>query len=342
MKTNIILFLRLFLLGCIIPIIMSTVVYMGFSTNYTVGVFSKPDFEHFYKNGIYKYRIVSTPLLLKTYDLIKQYGLPTIEPRSLSLIDNNGDPQFYSAYFYMNTFFLCLTSILLLIILGGHRKEADFMMIDLPVLFLCSLMTITQYVVVPYDTLSYFLLSMAAILIFSENRTSWHLLVLCIVVILATLTRETAAFILAFYFAVNYKTILTRPILFKMNPQQREFLLITICFLGTYVGLRVTFGYTHAIYQSFWFSTNINLPSAILGMLFFASMALSIISTTTVTKEISVFFLITFPYVVFIFLFAEPWEIRLWIPILLPLIIMKVRASQSLVIQNPLPKTPHL
>jgi hypothetical protein len=43
MKISIVLFLRLFILGCIIPIIVSNIVYTGFSTNYTVSVFSNED-----------------------------------------------------------------------------------------------------------------------------------------------------------------------------------------------------------------------------------------------------------------------------------------------------------
>src|SRR5688572_2868738 len=341
MKTNTILFLRLFLLGCIIPIIVSNIVYTCFSTNYTVSVFSKRGFEHQYEAGIYKYRVLGNTTLLKTYDLIKRYDLPTFAPRSLNLLDMAGDPQFYSAYFYMNTFFLCLTSMLLLIILGVHRKNTDFMMVDLPVLFMCFLIGISQYVVVPYDTLSYFLLCIAVILSIYDNGTLWNLLGLCTVVILATLTRETAAFILSFYFALNYKTILTKPTTFKINQKQGVLLIITACFIFTYVALRWVFGYDHAIYEALVLSKNINQPNAILGILFFISIALIIFITKAVTKEISVFFVVTFPYVLFVLLFAEAWEIRLWTPVILLLIIMKVRASQSLTIQETLSELPH-
>jgi len=340
MKTKTILFLRIFLLGCIFPIIVSNIVYTGFSTNYTVGVFSKRGFEYYYGNGIYKYRVLGNTMLLKTYDLIKRYNLPTFAPRSLNLLDYAGDPQFYSAYFYLNTFFLCLTSILLLIILGAHHKNMDFMMVDLPVLFMCFLIAIAQYVVVPYDTLSYFFLSIAVILIIYDNGTLWNLLGLCIIVILATLTRETAAFILSFYFAINYKTILTKPTTLKINQKQAILIIITACFIFTYIGLRWVFGYDHAIYEAIVLSKNINRPDAILGMLFFVSIALIIFITKAVTKEISVFFVVTLPYVLFVLLFAEAWEIRLWTPPILLLIILKVRASQPVITQESVPETP--
>ena len=280
-------------------------------------------------------------MLLKTYELIKRYDLPTFAPRSLNLLDYAGDPQFYSAYFYMNTFFLCLTSMLLLIILGAHRKNTDFMMVDLPVLFMCFLIGISQYVVVPYDTLSYFFLSTAVILIINDNGTLWNLLGLCTVIILATLTRETAAFILSFYFAINSKTILTPPTTLKINRKQAVLIVITACFLFTYIGLRWVFGYDHAIYEAFVLSKNLDRPDSMLGILFFISIALIIFITKAVQKEISVFFIVTFPYVLFIWLFADAWEIRLWTPLILLLIIMKVRASQSLSLQETISEIPH-
>ena len=214
-------------------------------------------------------------------------------------------------------------------------------MVDLPVLFMCFLIGISQYVVVPYDTLSYFLLCIAVILSIYDNGTLWNLLGLCTVVILATLTRETAAFILSFYFAINYKTILTKPTTFKINQKQGVLLIITACFIFTYVALRWVFGYDHAIYETVVLSKNINQPNAILGMLFFISIALIIFITKAVTKEFSVFFVVTCPYVLFVLLFAEAWEIRLWTPLILLLIIMKVRASQSLTIQETLSEVPH-
>jgi hypothetical protein len=340
MKNNMMFFLRLLLLGCIIPIIVSSIVYNGFTTNYTVSVFSKRGFEYQYQAGIYKYRVLGNTTLLKTYDLIKRYDLPTFAPRSLGLLDYAGDPQFYSAYFYMNTFFLCLTSMILLIILGGYRKNTDFMMVDLPVLFMCFLIGISQYVVVPYDTLSYFFLSIAVLLIINDNGTLWNLLGLCAIVILATLTRETAAFILSFYFAINYKTILTHPTTFKINQKQAVLIIMTACFALTYFGLRWVFGYEHAIYEAFVLSKNLERPDSILGILFFMSISLIIFITKAVQQEISVFFILTLPYVLFIWLFADPWEIRLWTPLILLLIIMKVRASQSLISQETLSEAP--
>ncbi len=329
MKNNLTFPIRLFLLGCVIPVIMSTVVYVGFFTNYTAEIlFSKQGFEHYYNNGIYKYRVLGQIILLKTYDLIRHYDLPTLEARSLPLLKDNGDPEFYSAYFYVNTVFLCLTCMLLLIILAGGTKSANFLLVDFPVLFMCFLMAITQYVVVPYDTLSYFFLALAVILIMYGNK-AWHVSTLGIVVVLATLTRETAIFILAFYAAIHYRDVFAKLANRKINRQQVMLLLLIVCFLGTYVGLRLVFGKEQAVYQAFLLTRNINLSVSLFGILFYISIALLVLITTHVTKEISVFFLVTLPYVGLMWLIADPWEIRLWTPLIMLLIIMKVQAHQS-------------
>lgn len=89
------------------------------------------------------------------------------------------------------------------------------------------------------------------------------------------------------------------------------------------------FGFEHAVYEAFLFSKNPHLLYVILGILFYASITLILFVTTAVSKEISMFFLATFPYAAFIMLFADAWEIRLWTPLILLLIILKVRASQG-------------
>jgi hypothetical protein len=80
-----------------------------------------------------------------------------------------------------------------------------------------------------------------------------------------------------------------------------------------------------------------NFPFALLGLLFLASIALIMVITIAVTKEISLFLVVTFPYVLFILFFADAWEIRLWIPIILLLVILKVRATQSWITQKTVP-----
>jgi hypothetical protein len=243
-------------MGCVIPIILSFIVYYGFATNYTGNVFSKRGFKNQYEGGIYKYRILGKFLLLKTYTLIKGQNLPSLAPHSLALLDPNGKSEFYAAYFYLNTLFLCPTSVALILTLGGQEDETSFLAVDAPLLFLIALISIGQYVVVPYDILSYFFLSAAALLIYQRKDASVNSIVLCIVVILATLTRETAILIPAFFLSVNYKTIFVKPRGFSLNHQQGSLLLICVGYAGAYLILRLLLGSDYFFCAGFFYLFN--------------------------------------------------------------------------------------
>lgn len=335
MKINTAFFARIFLLGIVIPLLMSTVVYQGFSSNYTLYVFSEQGFKRQYDSGVYKYRVLGKVLLLKTYERIQYHDLPTIAPTSLKLMDQRGDRHFYSAYFYLNTIFLCLTCMVLFFVLGGHKTNTDFLTSDLPVLFLCALMALSQYVVVPYDMLTYFFLSTAVWLILQNSRKIWSVLALCVVVVLATLTRETAALIMSFYFAWHYKSILTKPAGFKPNREQGILLLLTGCFIATYIGLRLILGSgEQAVFQSLTFPTmyDVSTLSGVLasaGIVFLASVTLLFFLSGPTKPELWVFILAASPYVIAMLLVATPWEIRLWVPILLLLTVMKVNTARG-------------
>jgi hypothetical protein len=324
MKFISITFLKIILLGWIIPIIMSFVVYQGFSTNYSGRVFSEKSFRSQYEKGVFKYRVVGRYALLRTFDYIKQNSLPTVSPHSLKLLDENGDPQFYSAYFYLNTIFLCLTCTALFFVLGGANKNSSFMTLEIPILFLCFLMTITQYAVVPYDILSYFFLSTAVLLIIRKNQGLPIILTLGIIVILATLTRETAILILAFYFAHNYGLLLEKPVSVRLNDQQKAFIFISMCFILVYIGLRVVFGYEHAMFEAIMASSNDVFANA--GILLLVSVSLLVLVTKPLTKEITAFFIASLAYILPVLLVANPSEIRLWTPLILLFTILKARA----------------
>ena len=189
------------------------------------------------------------------------------------------------------------------------------------------LMGITQYCIVPYDTLSYFFLALAAFLIIDGKQSSWNTLMLCFVIILATLTRETSSLILAFYAAINYNTIQAKPKSIKVNQAKREMLIIIICFAGTYVGLRYLLRGENVIYQNLRILENIN-PLSLLSVMFFGSIAIIVSITQPVSRSILVFYIASLPYTVSILLIAEPWEIRLWIPIILLVLLLKIKAVQ--------------
>jgi hypothetical protein len=245
------------------------------------------------------------------------------------VVDPEGDPEFYAAYYYLNTLFLCLASTTFFIALAARRHDTiDFVGVDVPALFMCSLMTITQYVVVPYDALSYFLLAAGAFIVVTGCRTQWATACLCAVVVLATLTRETAVLIPALHVAINHRTILTSPIGCRLNRPQVQLVLIAICFLSTYVILRIALREENILYQSFRVAQNFSLLP-VLSTAFFAGLVLLVVTSRTAATETIVFLVVSFPYILAMFLIARLWEIRLWVPVVLLLVLLQARGRTS-------------
>jgi hypothetical protein len=92
-----------------------------------------------------------------------------------------------------------------------------------------------------------------------------------------------------------------------------------------YIGLRVVFGYEHAMFENIMTSSYDVFSNA--GILLLLSMSLLILVAKPLTKEILVFFIASLAYVLPVLLVASPCEIRLWTPLILLFTILKVRAS---------------
>jgi len=234
--------IRFLLLGWVIPCVLGLMVYYGFVTNYTSQVFSHQGFVNQYENGIYKYRMLGREALLEMERLVKAHGpLPLRPPASLRLLDRAGDPDLYAAYFLLNTLFLCLTCSVLFVAFHQGGKAGEELPADLAVLASALVMAITQYVVVPYDTLSYFFLALGIALSLHPSPGHGRLGLLALATVLGTLTRETAALIPAFFFALHHREILVWP--FGDRPKRRllQFLLVSAAFLAAYLALRLYF-----------------------------------------------------------------------------------------------------
>jgi len=311
--TKIINLTRFAVLGFLIPIVFSFVVYAGFNSNYTSQGLTLQGFEEQYFNGVYRYRILGRSMLLETYELVKTFDLPVLET-------SIGDPQFYSAYFYLNTLFLCLTCATLFFVLGGNTR-ASFSKVDLPLLFICSLMSLGQFVVVPYDTLSYFLLALSALVVLRSKKSVWQIIILCALVILATLTRESAVLIVSFYFSVDYSQILRKSKGLRWTHEQVTLLAISASFTFTYLILRLILGFSQSLFQNLTIVGNSNLRSAF-GLLFLIGMVFLMLASSSRSKNSVLFAISSLPYLIPMGLIAVTWEIRLWVPFLMLLLIL--------------------
>ncbi len=317
---------RFLCLAWVVPFVLSVVVYYGFTTNYTTGVFSATGFEHRYGNDVYRYRVLGSWLQLTTHRAIERHGLLSLAPRSLKLLDPSGSPAFYTAYFLNNTFFLCLTCSVLFLVLRNSAVARLPGLADALLLLSCLLMTITQYVVVPYDTLSYFFLACGFYLITARPGVV-QTAVLGLVVVLGTLTRETAALIPAFFLACHRRRLLARP--FVWSAPHTVLALLAGCFAATYAALRLALGTQDAVFQSFRLTQNLGNPFSLAGLTLLGALILTSLLDRRARGEITVFLAASVPYLLSALAVAQPWEIRLWVPILLSILVLKVGAPNS-------------
>ncbi len=313
-------------LGFFIPFVLSMVVYFGFSSNYTSGLFSEAGFREQYETGIYRFRILGRITLLEINAFLEARQSPQIAPRALFLLDRNASPRFYTAYFLNNTLFLCLTCCTLLLLFDRISSRQNLWIGDLAVLLLCLLMAITQYVVAPYDTLSYFFLALGAFLTYSRQRPA-TVAALSAVVVLGALTRETAALIPAFYLAVHHRPLLARPL--RVSIHHAALIFSALCFVATYAALRLALGFEAAFLKNIQLAYNLANPFGVAGLLFFAAILAVLLLSGPGRREGAVFLLVSLPYSLFLLATGILWEIRLWVPVILALVVLKVAGMEA-------------
>jgi hypothetical protein len=316
---------RLLLLGIVIPILLGIFTYVGFFTNYTTSVFSQAGFEQQYlHSSIYRFRILGSHLLLWVYEQISTWPLADYAPYGLKSVDKNGSANFYYAYFLLNTTFLVATCSTLVAAFSRFAEKKDFFHIDVPVFFLALLMSFAQFVITPYDTLSYFFLALAFLPCMKTQPTALDHALMTAVMVLATLTRETAALILAFYCTVHHRQIFSK----TLSPEKIRLLVMTLLFLVTYWLLRWQFGMEDATHRTFRLLRNFsNDPLPIIGGLFFPAVLALFFTDNSAKNYLKIFLWTSLPYWLAMFAVAYPWEIRLWVPIFIVMTFIKLAHS---------------
>lgn len=287
---------RNFLLCLVAPVCANYFTYYGFVTHYSVGVFSPEGFLAQYSGEVFKYRLVGQYLLMAVYRVVEYVNPADAGWARHAAFLGTDTINFYHSYFLINTAFLCLT----LLVVSDRLEEIELLVITL-------LVAITQYVVVPYDAAAYFFLG-------CTYRWRRNLPLTAAVVLLATLNRETAALSLSLYATL---------LLLGRGGSLRGLGVLTGLFLAAYLSLRVFIGWEDAVGAEFTFFRYLNLNSAV-GIGFALAVGYAV---TKRPAWAALFLLFSLPYIVSIFITGNPFEVRLWVPLLLG--IMFVQASDS-------------
>ncbi len=314
-----------FIAGMLVSLVMSYIVYFGFTTNYTRWVFSEESFLQQYNHDVYKYRIFSKYLLLQTDRLLNILSPDRqAEPR-LQIIDQKATDHFYYSYFLLNLFFLMASSIVLTFILEiktyfswttGEKRLLSY--------FLPVLICLTQFVICPYDVCSYFF-QLLTIYIFFEyfNRYFYiSLLGIGLLIILATLNRETS------YLTVAYMILI---LLVKQGMKIKGLLSIgwfSICFLVSYLSLRYFIKDSkgwHSPDTIDKFQLNLNWDFSHWGIIFwviFGWLSFAISRSRENRRLILFYYLACLPYIVICLISGVLWELRLFIPLFIGSILL--------------------
>lgn len=316
------------LFGSFMAFLFSYIIYFGFISNYTLNLYSTSSFKLQYDHDVYAYRLIGKKLLLELQEVLEdnfQYedaksSFSELENR-IKTLDPGGTLNFYFAYFILNTFFLILCSILFVFLLENSllivSESEKILILSLAILLIC----LSQFVLVPYDTLSYFfqLLFLVGTLSYLRNQSYTTLLVLGVILGISTLNRESSALSLSAFASVL--------IMFEGRNAKvlRTIGMLSLGFIIPYVGLRFFIESETTLVNQMLLTENLNSISGKLGLMVWP--LLGYISWILAAKRINkkailLFHVLSLPYLVFCILTGAWFEIRLYIPLFLTSLIL--------------------
>lgn len=300
------------------PLILSFITHFGFDSAYK----EIEEIPNQYYEGVYKYRILAREMLIHMFNIVK----------TLNININLKGTLFYNVLFFFNTFFFLLSSFVLYIILSTtnavKNKIYNYHFIS------TSLTSFSFYIIVPYDTLSYFLFLLCILFTIKYVYTNkkLYIIIFSILIVISTLNRETSALNLSFFMAFIFRDLTylnIKSYIFKL-------FLPLISFILTYLLIRIYYS-TEEFKTNDGFLLFYNLMSLknIIGILFFI-ISIRLLRINCVLKSNVVyiyrFLIFSTPYLIIILLTGILWEIRLFIPIILGILIlsiMKISKSES-------------
>ena len=294
MKNN--LLIRIFF-AILLAFTVNSFVYFGFVNSYSSSILNFGDFQEQFQSGIYRYRILSGHFLIWIYEFLGSlnidYGI-----FKLKFLNSASEPQMFISFYVLNTFFLMLSAVVMVMITENKNFEAtpsEKLLIISAAIFTVGL---SQFVIVPYDVSSYFflLLFIWLFLKYPEKQNTLQLLLPAVVLIFSTLNRESSALSLSLAATLLYsKWGLKKESIWPVS-------ILAITFIAVYLGMRL-------INESFTtndgslLTENLSQPKNFLGMLFWAVFlvfSLLLANNAANRRNILIFHLISLPYIVFL------------------------------------------
>ena len=298
---------------------VNSFVYFGFANIYSSKILNIESFQEQFQSGIYQYRILSGYLLIWIYDLLSTFNID-YDIFKLKFLNPDSEPQMYLSFYILNTLFMMLSGAMMVLITDLKSFVATYSEKLLIIAVAIFVIALSQFVIVPYDVSSYFflLIFFYFLIQYLEKQSVSKLIFLSTIILVSTLNRESSALSLS----------LAATLLYSKFGLKKESILpiaaLTIVFLGVYFGLRIT-SENFTTNDGNLLIHNFTQPKNILGLLFWAVFfvfTLILAKDQKAFKQILLFHLLSFPYLVLCFYTGIIYEIRLYIPLFLTSILL--------------------
>jgi hypothetical protein len=301
-----------------LSMVVSKIVYFGFTPNYGADIFSHKAFDAKFDHGGNQYRVLSKYLVYGVDGLLSRSMKEGGAEARLRTVTGGASERFYNAIYYVNTLFLALTSLMVVLLLNLDKslKFSDTEKILLA-FFVPVLLGLTQFTVHYYDLSSYFL-ELLILYVFLKNidiRYSQTMTMVMGLVVLATLNRESAEVSVA---------LVALLLLTRFGATRRVVWSIVGmlgCWLVTYVVLRVVIGAGGPPPKAAAITSNAFEPDMfMMGVIFwvlFIYLPFAIAETEENKYLIGGFFLFSLPYIISSLATGDLWAVRLYVPLFL-------------------------
>ncbi len=315
--------LRFVCAAWVLPAGFSLIAFFGFFTNYTTDVFSTAGLAGQYHRSVFQYRILGRDLVAALAGAFEPISAGWPLPRAMPVLDPIGNAGTYWAYVVVHTVATCIGCSLLLVALrrsaSSTRTPAiESIVPELTVVGVAMAVALAAFVVTPYDGV-FFAFQMAALLVTLAMSPTAGLVPLVVITALAALTRESAYFIPMFFLAVHHRAVLAE------RGARTTFTAVSAAVVVTYAGVRFLLGWSGAnsVFYAWQWSDNLAWTALTGTAMLVAALVLLLVDGPN-DRERRWFAVLTTPYLVFVHVFAAPWEWRLWVPVLVPLLALYV------------------
>lgn len=294
--------------------VINSFVYFSFGNIYSSKILNYADFQEQFQSGIYQYRKLSGYFLIGIYDFSSSLNID-YQIFKLKFFNPESDPKMYLSFYFLNTFFLIQSAILMVFITETKSFVASNSEKILIVAISVFTIGISQFVLVPYDVSSYFFLLVFFwfLMKYLEQNSTKNLIILVVILVVSTINRESSALSISLVTTLLYS---------KFGIKKESIFpaaVLGISFVAIYLGVRFTQG-NFTTNDGNLFLQNFYDPKNWLGILFWAVFfvfSLILAKDKASANRILLFHFFSIPYLAMCFYTGIIYEIRLYVPIFL-------------------------